>query len=319
MLGLRQRLKELFGVHKLHKRIDWVQAHVERKAIEQQERTEALPDSILKAVRAEYTGMPRFLFHQPLDVLPNTYPISFAPPVAVEGCDLLVPPPDDRMGYSPDDVTAYLEWGKFDHDRVMGFITQYAANLENCKILDFGCSSGRVLRHFDAERRQHGWKLSGVDVQARPIEWMRYHLPSHFEVSTCSTMPHLPFADSSVDFIYGISVFTHIKYLWDAWLLELKRILKPNGLLIQTIHAEFAWEAYHVNRQASWIHHALPAEMLEKPKMDVDYFYWGDATVSQVFWKEAVARKFWGRYVEVLEVAPPSNGFQSWMICRKVG
>jgi hypothetical protein len=63
---------------------------------------------------------------------------------------------------------------------------------------------------------------------------------------------------------------------------------------------------------------AHSAEMLTKPEMDVDYLYYGDVSCSQVFWKESVAHRFWGRYFEVLEITPPpARSFQNWMICRK--
>ena len=279
---------------------------------------QVLAGEVMRNVRTEYTVMPRFQFHQPLDYEQNTFPIAFEPPVSVAGVDLPAPAPDDRMGYSPHDVNDYLAWGKYDHDYILGHIRRHASQLDNCTVFDFGCSSGRVLRHFDEERRQRGWKLVGMDIQARPIEWMRRYLPPHFQVSVCSTMPHLPLPDASVDFIYGISVFTHIKYLWDAWLLELKRILKPGGLLLQTIHAEPAWEFYHKNRSEKWIQDAHSAEMLERPKMETDFLYYGDASCSQVFWKEEVARSYWGRYFTVLEIAPPpERSFQNWMICKK--
>jgi SAM-dependent methyltransferase len=274
---------------------------------------------LLSQFRAEYTVMPRFQFHQPLDYDSSTWPINFSAPTAVPGVEIPVPAPEDRMGYAPEDANRYLAWGASDHDLIMGHIEKHAADLNRCSILDFGCSTGRVLRHFDREHRERGWQLNGVDIQARCIEWMRYHLPSQFQVATCSTMPHLPFADNSIDFIYGLSVFTHIKYNWDTWLLELKRILKPNGLLLQSIHAEPAWTFYHANRREKWVTASLPADMLAKPQMDVDYFYYGDACVSQVFWKEAIARKFWGRYLTVLDITSPpdANSFQNWMICRK--
>jgi SAM-dependent methyltransferase len=269
-------------------------------------------------LRAEYTVMPRFQFHQPLDYHANTFPVEFAPAVSIPGVDLPVPAPEDRMGYAPGDPNDYLSWGALDHDLIMGHIRKHATGLDNRTILDFGCSSGRVLRHFDTERRERGWQLFGLDIQARPIEWMRYHFPSHFQISACSTMPHLPLPDASIDFIYGISVFTHIKYLWDMWLLELRRVLKPGGLLMQTIHAEPAWEFYHENREEEWVKSAHSLEMLAKPRMDVDYLYYGDVSCSQVFWKESVARGFWGRYYEVIDVTPPpARSFQNWIICRK--
>lgn len=279
-----------------------------------------LAAEILRTVRTEYTVLPRFQFHQPLDYDQHTYPVKFEPPVHVAGVDLPAPAPDDRMGYSPHDVNDYLAWGKYDHDFILERIRTHASRIDDCTIFDFGCSSGRVLRHFDVERRERGWKLLGMDIQARPIEWMRRFFPPHFQVSTCSTMPHLPLPDASVDFIYGISVFTHIKYLWDAWLLELKRILKPGGLLLQTIHAEPAWEFYHQNQTEQWVSAAHSAEMLRKAKMDVDFLYYGDVSCSQVFWKEEVARSYWSRYLTVLEILPPPDrSFQNWMICRKDG
>lgn len=275
-------------------------------------------EAVMHRIRAEYTVMARFQFHQPLDYSADTVPPGFEPPVYLDDVELPIPGPKDRMGYSPTDAADYLNWGALDHDIILSHINKVYDNLEGRTILDFGCSSGRVLRHFAAEHRKFKWRLYGVDVQAHPIEWMRYHFPPHFQVAACSTMPHLPFADASFDFIYGISVFTHIKYLWDMWLLELKRVLKPGGLLLQTIHAEPAWEFYHANRDEEWVKQAHSPRMLEEPKMVGDYLYFGDAACSQVFWKEEVARRFWGRYFEVIEVAPPpARSFQNWMICRK--
>nr|WP_246602446.1 class I SAM-dependent methyltransferase [Falsiroseomonas tokyonensis] len=186
-------------------------------------------------------------------------------------------------------------------------------------LLDFGCSSGRVLRHFEAEHAAHGWRLHGVDIQARPIEWLRLHFPQHYTVTTGTVQPHLPFEDNSLDVIYGFSVFTHIKYLWDMWLLELKRVLKPGGLLVQTIHTENAWEYYHRYRHEDWVRRAHAARMLDQPTMQVDWLHHGDIAVSQAFWKAEVARRNWSRYLEVLELLPPQHAlsFQDVMVCRK--
>ena len=47
--------------------------------------------------------------------------------------------------------------------------------------------------------------------------------------ATVTTAPHLPFADGYFDFAYCSSVFTHISDLADAWLLELRRIVRSGG------------------------------------------------------------------------------------------
>jgi SAM-dependent methyltransferase len=164
-----------------------------------------------------------------------------------------------------------------------------------------------------------GGTLYGVDVQARAIEWMRRNFPSHYQVVTTSVILHLPFADNSLDVIYGFSVFTHVKYLWDAWLMELKRVLKPGGLLIQTVHSENAWNFYYKHWDESWVQRALPAQLINSENMGVDFFYYGNIGVSQVFWKREIIGDFWGRYFQILEITdPPENSFQDWITCKKV-
>ena len=147
--------------------------------------------------------------------------------------------------------------------------------------MDFGCSSGRVLRHFVPEMKEHGWKVSGVDVSARRIEWMRRNFPPEFQVYTGMALPHLPFESNSFDVIYGLSVFTHLKYLWDPWLLELRRVLKPGGLLIQTIHTENAWAFFHKHGQEDWARNALGPLVVEDPVLSRDYVLSGDICDNQ--------------------------------------
>ena len=277
-------------------------------------------ERILYMVRQEYTVMPRFGFHQPLDYYMDTFPVLFEDAIYVEGEPIPLPPVPERLGYSADD-TEYLNWGRDDKSLIVTQIQKHLNKDKNISILDFGCSSGRVLRHFYTESKEKGWTLFGSDIQARPVQWMREKFPDDFCVFTGNALPHLPFEDNSFDVIYGISVFTHIKYNWDMWLLELRRVLKPGGLLIQTIHSEFAWEYYYNNRHEKWVKENHSGKMLEIEKMPYDYFYYGDISVSQVFWRRDIARKFWQRYFKVLDILEPPDhrSFQDWMVCRKPG
>jgi SAM-dependent methyltransferase len=273
----------------------------------------------VQMLRDEFTVLPRFGYHQPLDYHAVTLPPKFDKPVSVEGVEVLLPGPNDRMGYSPDDQV-YLEWGKYDHDLVVERILEHGGEFgKHTSILDFGCSTGRVLRHFHAEHKNFGTKLQGIDIQAFCIEWLRQHFPNEFEVTTGTVLPHLPYEDNSIDYIYGFSVFTHIKFLWDAWILELRRVLKPGGLLLQTFHGEHAWEFYNFNRNEDWVRNNHTSQVYDNPKMDVDFLYFGDISVSQVFWKNEVARSYWSRYMDVLEIYPPSqkHSFQDMIVCRK--
>ena len=261
--------------------------------------------------------MPKYLFHSPLDYSTESYPPAYGPSITVEGDPLPVPPPECRPGYSPDDDQLYLSWGRSDHDLIVDIIARHYTSRDGLEILDWGCSSGRVLRHFYAELTERNWKLHGIDIQALLVEWMRRHFPPEINVMCGSTFPHLPVRDSSLDVIYGISVFTHTKYLWDMWLSEFKRVLKRGGLCIQTVQCETAWRFYHQNRNLDWVKQGHPWSMLEKPEMDADFFFYGDGFISQTFYREEAVKRYWGRYMTVVDFLPPPKlSYQNWIVLK---
>lgn len=101
--------------------------------------------------------------------------------------------------------------------------------LEGKRVLDFGCGAGRTVRHFldDAEL-----ELWACDTDAASIDWMQANLGPGVRVFRNEHTPPLPQPDDYFDLIWAISVFTHITDEWSAWLLELRRVLKPDGLLV---------------------------------------------------------------------------------------
>ena len=277
-----------------------------------------IEQKILNTLRAEYTVMPRFGFHQPLDYYMDTLPAKFEKPVKRDNEPLLIPSGEDRMGYSPDSTDDYLKWGLNDKNVIKMEIDKYCDKSKNFRIFDFGCSSGRVLRHFYDEHKNNNWELYGSDIQAKPIQWMREFFPKDFCIYSGTLIPKIPFPDNYFDVIYGFSVFTHIKYNWDMWLLELKRVIKPGGILIQTFHSEYAWEFYFKNKNLDWVKRNHSGLMLENEKMPYEYFYYGDISVSQVFWKKEIAKQYFGRYLDVKQIieAPANGGFQDMIICK---
>ena len=263
--------------------------------------------------------MSKYLYHSPLDYHRETHAPIYDEAIWVEGEPLPLPPPLCRPGYSPDDDQHYLQWGRDDHDLILDVIKNNHGLREKMDILDWGCSSGRVLRHFYAEQQSLGWRLHGTDIQCFLVEWMRRHFPDSFDVMTATTLPHLPFKDDSLDVIYGFSVFTHTKYLWDTWLAEFRRVLKPGGLCIQTVQCENAWRFYHENREEEWVKSGHPASMLEQPEMPEEFFLYGDAFCSQTFFKEETVRKYWSRYMEVVDFfLPHKNHYQNVIVLRSV-
>ena len=104
--------------------------------------------------------------------------------------------------------------------------------VEGKRVLDFGCGAGRTLRHFIPEARTADFH--GCDIDEPSIEWMDAHLSPPLHVFVNRESPPLERPDESFDLIYCLSVFTHLTESWSAWLLELRRLLRPDGFLIAT-------------------------------------------------------------------------------------
>lgn len=95
-------------------------------------------------------------------------------------------------------------------------------------VLDFGCGSGRTLRHLGETK----WQLSGCDIDEEAIAWSKRALPS-LDLRATAAAPPLPYADETFDLVYAVSVFTHFGRSEQlAWRDELQRILAPGGLAI---------------------------------------------------------------------------------------
>ncbi|HEY6762301.1 MAG TPA: class I SAM-dependent methyltransferase [Baekduia sp.] len=100
------------------------------------------------------------------------------------------------------------------------------------RALDFGCGSGRVLRQF--ARAAEPGQLVGCDIDAPCVAWVREHLPV-VEAHVTGERPPLPFADATFDVAWSMSVFSHLTDTWAAWLLELRRVVRPGGRLLISV------------------------------------------------------------------------------------
>jgi SAM-dependent methyltransferase len=152
----------------------------------------------------------------------------------VAGDGLPAPPRElwQRWGLS---LESYLESGRRDVRAMLATMLEAGAEEAGLvRVLDFGCAEGRMLRALTEGDRE----LWGVDVNAERIVWAQQHLSPPLRLATTTTAPHLPFPDEYYDFVYGVSVFTHIRDLNDAWFLEVLRVLRPGGFAYVTIHDE---------------------------------------------------------------------------------
>ncbi len=100
-------------------------------------------------------------------------------------------------------------------------------------VLDFGCGIGRVMRRWKTVR---GPEFYGTDYNPSLVDWCRDHLKfAEFQTNTLNG--GLGYESGSMDFVYALSVFTHLDAaLQTFWMNELRRVLKPGGLAFITVH-----------------------------------------------------------------------------------
>jgi SAM-dependent methyltransferase len=98
--------------------------------------------------------------------------------------------------------------------------------------LDFGCSSGRVVRVLQTVRQDVRWL--GCDPNAPAIEWAREHLPG-IEFFVNGHEPPLALESGSLDLAFAISIWSHFNEPGGlAWLEDMQRLLRPGGALVLT-------------------------------------------------------------------------------------
>ncbi|MGH8028883.1 MAG: class I SAM-dependent methyltransferase [Arenimonas sp.] len=103
-------------------------------------------------------------------------------------------------------------------------------------VLDFGCGSGRLARMF----KGFAGRLAGCDIDPRMVAWCASSL-DYMDARVSHAQPPTPFADAGFAAIISISIFTHLtEASQDAFLAELARISRPDGLLFLTTHGDRA-------------------------------------------------------------------------------
>jgi SAM-dependent methyltransferase len=105
-------------------------------------------------------------------------------------------------------------------------------------ILEFGCGCGRIMLWLDDVAGSAS--LHGVDIDERAVGWAQANIPyATFKVN--DPLPPLDYPDDFFDLVYNHSVFTHLDEDYqDRWLAELRRVTKPGGTILLTVHGDDA-------------------------------------------------------------------------------
>jgi SAM-dependent methyltransferase len=101
------------------------------------------------------------------------------------------------------------------------------------RILDWGCGCGRIIRWWSDVP---DIRVDGCDYNSELVAWVDQNLP-FVNASVNQLAPPLPYEPESFDFVYALSVFTHLTDdMAHSWMREIHRVLAPGGLFFFSTH-----------------------------------------------------------------------------------
>ncbi len=190
------------------------------------------------------------------------------------------------------------------------------SNRNNQKVLDLGCGSGRMTSNLYEYFKES--ELWGLDINAGIIYWCKEALGDTANYATNTLIPHLPFESNYFDLIYCGSVFTHIDDLAEAWLLEVRRVLKKDGVFYVTIHDEntvkMLADEYKGRAFANYL---VQNKTYMANKNNFGMMVIDRDNNSQVFFSKAYFKQWVQVFFEVLDIIDGAYGYQSVAILRK--
>lgn len=178
-------------------------------------------------------------------------------------------------------------------------------------VLDWGCGAGRLTRYLSMMSAN----VTGIDIDADNVAMCAEHLP-RARFLPIERHPPTPFADHSFDLVIGISLFTHLSEAnQHAWLAELKRIVRPGGVLLVTISGQAQMHLYKdwgdnqqiTHRQG--IHLVGHNPQLEDVLADPDYYVNVQHSHDYVW-------ATWSAYFDVLDIIPALGMGQDMVALR---
>ena len=186
---------------------------------------------------------------------------------------------------------------------------------DDFRILDFGVGCGRVIRPLhelclDTHLTDGKLQWFGSDIDAEAIAWCRSALESIGTFVVNSHTPPLPFDDQYFDFVYSISIFTHLpEDMQFAWLSELRRVMRIGSFAMLTTHST----------------DLIPTSLKETLQNPEFYYHVGGGTEGlPTFYQKShhsieYIHKRWSEYFAVRKIIPKGIARrQDLVLCQRV-
>jgi SAM-dependent methyltransferase len=232
--------------------------------------------------------------------------------------DFQIPSTAQREGYYGDNHFNYWASGLRDYCQLLEWMEP--RNVPHKTLLDMGCATGRFLRHA----RWDFPEVIGCDINRKHVDWIGRNFTSEIKVFQNTSIPTLPLADESVDVVTAFSVFTHIECFDTTWLMELRRILRPNGIAWVTIHGERTWREI----EPSWpLYPSLTShpdyvqyrDMRSLPADRLVFRWHAERSYSaNIFYSDCYIKQAWGRILSLQDMFPALPHFQDVVVLQKI-
>jgi SAM-dependent methyltransferase len=190
------------------------------------------------------------------------------------------------------------------------------------RVLDWGCGSGRVTRYLAGDARRHSNLdgIHGADIDGDNASWCGKNLG--IDARKIPLCPPTDFPDNFFDLVFGISVFTHLNEdVQFKWLAELRRIIRPGGMLLTTIHGMTAYQRVCMPPSRPELAENWAPEnsgfFVSGSNGQLAGFIESDDYYLNVFHRSEYIRKRWSDFFEVLEILPGAIGTHDLAVLRR--
>lgn len=132
-----------------------------------------------------------------------------------------------EAGKVTEDAPYGMNWGDPEEVAALTFVRRlYLDPFVAGRVIEIGPGGGRWTQYLLSAE-----ELYAVDYHQELLDELAKNFAApnlHFVKNDGTDFPGIP--DASIDFVFSFGVFVHLSYpLIDAYLAEIKRVLKPNG------------------------------------------------------------------------------------------
>jgi SAM-dependent methyltransferase len=240
-------------------------------------------------------------------------------PKAVFDASLLSAPLPDvanihRVSGPMSDALQYLVFGATTFHQLDLIARRYAGRpiAELGTVLDWGVGCGRVLRQILESGQGRAGRTIGLDIDEVNVGWCAENLAAHGDFGVLS-LDGFELEERSVDFLYGISVMTHLtEHHQLMWLDQIRRILKPGGLAVLSINGEGQYYREPQTLFAPFVERFGFFDSIADDAIGEDRSTYYRATYNS----RSYIQQTWPRYFEIIDVIVMGHFAQDYVVLR---